>query len=239
MTVWNPWHGCHKISPGCQNCYMYRRDAEFGRNSSIVAKTSQFKLPVQKKRDGTYKLYEDDYVYTCMTSDFFVEEADEWRKDAWEFIHFRSSVKFYIITKRIERFYVSLPADWKDGYENVTICSTCENQATADKRIPFMLNLPLKHMEIIHEPMLEKINIEKYLATGKIEKVICGGESGDNARLCDYEWILNTRQQCIEHNVPFYFKQTGALFRKDNKIYRIPREIQMSQAEKSGISTAD
>ena len=237
MTVWNPWHGCHKISDGCTNCYMYRRDAEFGRDSSIIKKTAQFRLPVQKKRDGTYKLYEDDYVYTCMTSDFFVKEADEWRKDAWEFMHFRSSIKFYIITKRIERFFISLPSDWGDGYDNVTICSTCENQFAADKRLPFMINLPIKHMQIIHEPMLEKIDISKYLQTGKIEKVICGGESGDNARICDYEWILDTRRQCLEYNVPFCFRQTGALFRKDGKIYRIPREIQQSQAEKSGIST--
>ena len=46
MPLWNPWHGCTKCSPGCQNCYVYRRDAEFGKDASIVKKTASFNLPV-------------------------------------------------------------------------------------------------------------------------------------------------------------------------------------------------
>lgn len=235
--IWNPWHGCQKISAGCVNCYMYRRDAEYGKDSSVVALTSTFGLPVQKKRDGTYKLNESGYVFTCMTSDFFIEEADEWRAEAWKMIKQRSDLHFYIITKRIDRFKVSLPGDWDKGYENVTICSTCEDQRTADLRLPILLELPIRHKEIIHEPMLEEIHIEKYLASGKIENVICGGESGDNARLCCYDWILSTREQCMKYNVPFYFKQTGAKFQKDGKIYFVKRSLQIPQAQKAGINT--
>lgn len=106
----------------------------------------------------------------------------------------------------------------------------------ADERLPILLQLPTKHREIIHEPMLEKINIEKYLQTGKIEEVVCGGESGPNARVCDYDWILNTREQCLKYNVPFYFKQTGANFRKNGKVYNVPRKDQMKQAHKANIN---
>lgn len=237
MAIWNPWHGCHKISAGCANCYMYRRDAEFGKDSSLVTKTSTFRLPVQKKRDHTYKLQEAGYVYTCMTSDFFVEEADDWRAEAWRMIKERSDLRFFIITKRIDRFSVGLPEDWGEGYDNVTICSTCENQQTADARLPIFLSLPIKHREIIHEPMLEEIHIEPYLESGKISGVVCGGESGDNARICCYDWILSTREQCIRYHVPFHFKQTGAKFKKDGKIYLIPRRLQMAQAKKANIDT--
>lgn len=237
MTIWNPWHGCHKISAGCANCYMYRRDAEFGKDSSVVTKTSTFRLPVQKKRDGSYKLQGSGYVYTCMTSDFFVEEADAWRAEAWRMIRERSDLRFFIITKRIDRFTVGLPEDWGEGYDNVTICSTCENQQTADVRLPVFLSLPIKHREIIHEPMLEEIHIEPYLESGKINAVVCGGESGDNARICCYDWILSTREQCIRSNVPFHFKQTGAKFKKDGKIYLIKRSLQMAQAKKANIDT--
>lgn len=237
VAIWNPWHGCHKISPGCLNCYMYRRDAEFDKDSSIVTKTSSFRLPVQKTRAGIYKLQETGYVYTCMTSDFFLEEADEWRKEAWKYIKIRSDLKFYIITKRIDRFEVSLPPDWREGWENVTICSTCEDQKMADFRLPILLELPIKHKEIIHEPMLENVDIERYLASGKIDGVICGGESGPNARVCDYDWILNTREQCLRNRVPFYFKQTGANFKKDGKLYQIPRKLQQPQAHKANIDT--
>ena len=209
MSIWNPWHGCHKKSAGCLNCYMFRRDSEYEKDSTIVTKTNSFDLIVKRKRDGTYKVKNDDgYVYLCMTSDFFIEEADEWRKEIWRMIKQRQDLNFFIITKRIERFNVSLPDDWKDGYDNVTICSTCENQKTTDERLPILLNLPIKHREIIHEPMLEKINIEKYLQSSNIEMLTCGGESGPNARDCYYDWILNTRNQCLKYNVPFYFKQT-------------------------------
>ncbi len=236
MTVWNPWHGCHKISPGCQHCYMFRRDEEFDKDSTKVVRTVSFRLPVAKRRDGTYRLQGPEQVYACMTSDFFVEEADEWRKEAWQMIRERGDLRFTIITKRIERFEVSLPQDWDDGYENVTICSTCENQAMADKRLPILLRLPIRHLEIIHEPMLGPIHIEPYLAQGRIEHVSCGGESGPEARVCDYAWVLSTRAQCQKYRVPFTFRQTGARFRKDGKIYLIPRKSQHIQAKKADIN---
>ena len=236
MSICNPWHGCHKKSSGCLNCYMYRRDAKYDLDSNVVRKTKNYDIVLRKSRDGTYKIKRDtSYVYVCMTSDFFIEEADDWRRDIWRMIRERDDLNFYIIPKRIERFNVSLPDDWGDGYDNVTICVTCENQATADYRLPIFIKLPIKHKEIIHEPMLENINIEKYLESGQIDKVICGGESGDKARVCNYDWILNTRSQCLKYNVSFHFKQTGANFMKDNKVYKIPRKYQLVQASKSRI----
>ena len=237
MAIWNPWHGCHKISAGCLNCYMYRRDAQFEKDSTIVTKTSTFDLPIRRKKDGSYRLQEDGYVYVCMTSDFFVEEADEWRAEVWEMIRQRPDLRFFIITKRIDRFRVNLPDDWGDGYDHVTVCSTCENQQTADYRLPIFLDLPIKHRQIIHEPMLEEIHIERYLASGKIDGVVCGGESGPDARICCYDWILATRAQCVEYGVPFHFKQTGAKFMKNGKVYAIKRSLQIPQARKANINT--
>ncbi|MGN1409270.1 MAG: DUF5131 family protein, partial [Eubacteriales bacterium] len=103
---------------------------------------------------------------------------------------------------------------------------------------PVFLELPIKHMNIIHEPMLEGINIEPYLShyCNIIESVTCGGESGDGARVCDYDWILWTREQCMRYNVNFSFKQTGANFRKNGKTYAVPRQLQMKQAEKADIN---
>ncbi len=237
MGIWNPWHGCHKYSAGCLNCYVYRRDSQFGKASDIVQKTADFNLPFKRTRDRGYKLTEaNSPVYTCMTSDFFIEEADEWREEAWRMIKWRSELHFVIITKRIKRFTECIPEDWGDGYENVTIVCTCENQEEADRRLPVFIDAPVKHREIIHEPMLGAINTEKYLKTGLIEAVTCGGESGDRVRLCDYDWILDMRRQCIKYDVPFYFKQTGALFKKDGRIYHIKRKDQIEQAWRAGIN---
>lgn len=237
MTIWNPWHGCKKLSAGCLNCYMYRRDASVGRDSTIVSKTGSFRLPVQRRRDGSYKLNEPETVFACMTSDFFLEDADAWRPEAWAMIRERSDLHFTIITKRISRFTVGLPADWGSGYPHVTVCVTCENQAEADRRLPVLLELPIRHKHIIHEPMLGAVDISRYLESGQIAHVSCGGESGADARLCRYEWILSVRAQCMRYGVPFTFRQTGARFEKDGKIYQIPREKQLSQAKKAGIDT--
>ena len=171
-----------------------------------------------------------------MTSDFFIEEADEWRPEIWAMIKERRDLDFIIITKRIDRFQKCIPRDWGDGYENVMVQCTCENQAMADYRMPILLESPIRHKSVIHEPMLEAVEIGRWLASGQIERVVCGGESGPGARICDYDWILHTREQCMQYKVPFYFKQTGALFRKDGKVYRVDRKYQMEQAGKANIN---
>jgi len=120
MATWNPWHGYTKVSAGCAHCYVYRRDAEFGRDASVVHKTSSFDLPLRKNRKIEYKLQPDgEYVYTCLTSDFFHPDTDDWRPEAWAMMKARPDLEFYFITKRPERFSVGLPSDWGDGYENV------------------------------------------------------------------------------------------------------------------------
>lgn len=234
--MWNPWHGCQKWSAGCQHCYVYRGDAKRGVDSSVVTKTKTFDLPLQKKRDGSYRIPSGSLVYTCFTSDFFVADADDWRKEAWEMIRQRSDVRFMMITKRIERFKVSLPDDWGDGYEHVTICCTMENQACVEQRMPVYRVAPIKHKIIICEPILESIDLGAYEIGHWVEQVVVGGESGLDARVCDYRWVLDVHELCKTQRVAFWFKQTGAHFVKDGKMYRINRKFQHAQARKAGLN---
>ena len=140
-------------------------------------------------------------MWTCFTSDFFIEEADEWREDAWLMIQRRSDLHFFMI---------------------------------ADERLPLYRELPIRHKSIICEPLLEAIDFHDALGSW-CEQVSVGGESGRDARVCDYDWVLNIREQCIKSNVPFHFKQTGAHFRKDGRLYNIPRNQQMAQANRAGV----
>ena len=236
MAEWNPWHGCTKYSPGCAHCYVYRRDAKYDLDASAVRQNAAFDLPIRKKRDGRYALPSPDMVFTCFTSDFFLDQADPWRAQAWAMMRERRDLNFFFITKRILRFYEQLPSDWGDGYPNVAIGVTCENQAVADERLAFLRTLPIQHKTIICEPMLEAIDLRRFLDDG-IHQVIVGGESGSGARQMRYEWALSLRDQCAEFNVPFVFKQTGANFEKDGRIYRVPRRYQHAQAQKAGISS--
>ena len=54
--MWNLWHGCHKKSEGCQHCYVYRRNAEFEKDSNVVTKTASFNLPIRRDRQGNWKV---------------------------------------------------------------------------------------------------------------------------------------------------------------------------------------
>lgn len=236
MSQWNLWHGCHKISPGCENCYVYRSDARYDRDASIVRKTQSFDLPLKRNRKGEYKIEPNSLLYTCFSSDFFVEDADEWRPEAWAMMRERSDVLFMFLTKRIHRFYDCIPPDWGDGYDNVYITCTVENQRMADYRLPIFKGAPIKHKGIASEPLLGPIDMAQYLGRD-IKSVIVGGESGPGARVCDYDWVLDIRRQCVEADVPFVFKQTGRLLRKDGRIYEIERKLQHSQAAKAGINT--
>ncbi|MBQ0071114.1 MAG: DUF5131 family protein, partial [Spirochaetales bacterium] len=85
--IWNPWHGCRKYSEGCRNCYMYYLDRERGKDGSEIYRTkANFNLPLSRTKDGNYKIPSGSRVHVCMTSDFFLEEADEWREEAWGII---------------------------------------------------------------------------------------------------------------------------------------------------------
>ena len=228
-VTWNPWHGCTKYSEGCRYCYVYRQDEMFGRDSTICKKTNDFNLPVKKDRRGNYKIPSGSLIMTCFSSDFLLGDADSWRDECLEMMKLRSDCMFYFFTKRIERLNFSLP-------DNVIVGCTCENQKTADYRLPIFKKLDIKYKTIILAPMLERMDVSKYLDSD-IYEVNVSGESGSSQqiRALDYDWVLDIREQCIKANVNFGFHQTGARFIKDGREYRIERKYQISQAKKANI----
>ena len=233
---WNPWHGCTKYSEGCRYCYVYRQDEYYGSPvaSSVCRKTQAFDLPVRKKRDGSPKIAPGSVVFTCFSSDFLLKDADAWRGDCWRMIRERRDCSFCFFTKRIERFAECAPDDWGDGYSNVLVGCTVENQDRADFRLPVFTKLPIKHKSIIIGPMLTPVDLTPYLSDD-IEEVSCSGESGLNARPMDLAWVLDVRKQCMDRNIPFRFHQTGAYLIRDGKTYHVPRKFQISQARKAGL----
>lgn len=73
---------------------------------------------------------------------------------------FRPALSF--LTKRTERFMDCIPRDWKDGYDNVTVSCTVENQDRTDYRLSIFSKLPAKHKNIICQPLIEEINLTNY-----------------------------------------------------------------------------
>ena len=235
MAMWNPWRGCHRYSEGCRFCYIHKGDAKRGINTDLIEKTDSFFAPISKKKNGDYKIKSGQIVYLCFSTDFLIEEADPWRDECWQMIKERSDLHFLFLTKRIKRFKDCIPDDWGDGYENVTVGCTIENQAMVDSRLFIFDKLPIKHKNLICQPLIEPIDLTSHL--DGVELVVVGGESDKEARPLHYDWVLNIRRQCIEKSVPFEFRQCGTHFVKDGKEYMLHVRELMSQARRADINT--
>ena len=229
--TWNPWQGCKKVSAGCKNCYMFRDKARYGQDPEIVIRSK----PATFNKPMTWK--DPAMVFVCSWSDFFIEEADAWRDDAWEIIRNSPQLIFQILTKRPERIIEHLPFGWGDGYPNVWMGVTAENQEMADLRIPILLNLPAAVHFVSCEPLLGKIIFPRIVGRtatwdslsgwGVITRGICGqmipnmrgprldwvivgGESGPGCRDMNPEWAELIRYQCdyeFDDGTPFFMKQ--------------------------------
>lgn len=152
LKSWNLWHGCRKYSEGCANCYMFVLDKahKVPEASTAIVRTKMFNKPLETNRKGYYKIPSGYTLRINMTSDTFLEEADAWRDEMWDIIRKRPDVIFYILTKRVPRIAECLPADWGDGWENVDLNMTCENQRAFDERWPIFRDIPAKHSSSIN-----------------------------------------------------------------------------------------
>lgn len=216
---------------------MFFLDRMRNADSLDIKRTQAFRYPLQKNKDGSYKIQPGELIRVCMTSDFFLEEADEWREEAWDIMRVRRDVKFFILTKRPERIKDHLPDDWNDGWENIILNVTCENQTRADERMPIFLDIPAKHKGIMCAPLIADVDLSRWLDADTIEQVICGGENYDGARPCHYEWVKKIHDDCIQRNITFCFIETGTVFVKDGKTYHIPsKPLQAKQAYLSHLS---
>lgn len=202
--TWNPWVGCLKVSQGCKHCYMYRIEQRFGRDPRSVRRTAPqtFNSPL--------KWMQPAFVFTCSMSDFFIDEADEWRDDAWQIIRDTPHLTYQILTKRPHLIKDRLPADWgEQGYPNVWLGTSAENQETLQGRMSYLRFIPARVRFVSAEPLLGPLNIGLYGYLEDLHWIIAGGESGPDHRPMDLTWARDLRDQCQEFGVPFFFKQVG------------------------------
>lgn len=203
--TWNPWHGCKKVSSGCRYCYMFRDKARYNQDPTSVVRSAKATF----EKPNTWKSKAN--VFTCSWSDFFIEDADEWRSDAWEIIKKNPHLTFQILTKRPERIKQCLPKDWGQGYNNVWLGISCENQAAYNHRSPYLEAISAKVKFLSLEPLLSLIKLDK--RQFGVDWIIVGGESGNTTgafrfRRTDIDWIHS-----IVKNVPrgtfLFIKQLG------------------------------
>lgn len=242
MVSWNPWHGCTKYSEGCLNCYVFRLDKLYGRDSTFKLNQA-FEMPVEKYKNGRYKYPSYTKFFTCYTSDFFLDDADPYRQRCWEIMKERYDCQFMIITKRIDQVAYKLPPDWGSGYPNVEIVCTIENQNQAMYRLPIYASLPIVHKALCIEPLISQVSIEIYDPKSMgIEYIVCGGESGpkEDARPCYEDWVRRLYDFSLKYKIPFCFKQTGTNFIHSNGFFEVvARSNQMYRARELHYQTFD
>lgn len=211
--TWNPWVGCHKCSAGCKFCYMYRLMIRWGKDPNTVSRTTRttFRKPL--------KIKEPSKIFLCSWSDFFIEEADEWRSEVWQIIKETPWHTYQILTKRPERILQSLPDDWGDGYRNVWLGVSVENQEFT-KRVTTLLAVPAAIRFISAEPLIGPVDFTGDSVLDNIDWIIIGGESGNNKgkytyRECKSEWIQSLIDQGASSNTAVFVKQTGTHLAKE------------------------
>jgi protein gp37 len=182
---------------------MYRDKKRYGQDPSVIARSkTTFDVPMKWK--------EPKVIFTCSWSDFFIEQADEWREEAWEIIRSTPHHTYQILTKRPERIAAHLPNNWP--LANVWLGVSVENPRFYP-RINALNEIDAGVRFLSLEPMLAPM---ANLPLRGISWVIVGGESGPRCRPMKAEWVRDVRNQCDVARVPFFFKQWGGE-RKDVK----------------------
>ena len=224
--TWNPVTGCIPVSAGCEHCWA-RREHErgiFGKQgfSEIQLHILRLDEPLRRKKPAR--------IGVCFMGDLFHEQVPDKFIDQVFAVTVRCSQDvFLILTKRPQRMM-----DYFSGYPdsprtrflaaeaygharteiewplpNVWLCVSVEDQATAEERIPLLLQTPATVRWISIEPMLGPVKFDPVCditGTLGIDWVVVGGESGPGARPVHPDWVRSVRDQCRAAGVPFYFK---------------------------------
>lgn len=183
-ATWNIARGCTKVDEDCKFCYMYRDSFNNTRYNplNVVRTKTVFNLPL--------KLQEPSKIFTSSLTDFFHEDIDSYRHEAWDIIRRCPQHTFQILTKRPERIMQHLPEDWGEGWDNVWLGTSVGSQK-AMKRLHDLEKVKAKTKFVSFEPLHEKLTTG---FIGNIDWVIIGGESGNETgkyryRPCELEWI--------------------------------------------------
>jgi protein gp37 len=214
----NFWWGCIKLGTECAMCYMYRWLHERGKSGRNIFRLSDSKFfePLYWKEKGR--------VFTCSFSDFFLEEADCWREDAWDVIRRTPHLTWLILTKRPERIQQCLPKDWGIGWDNVWLGVSVGVQASFEKA-KILSTIPTKVRFISAEPLLEELDFliehEGKPLMSHFQWVILGGESGNEYgpyryRPSKIEWYERAIKDLKKNfEMAIYVKQLGNYLKKE------------------------
>ena len=208
-SSWNPVTGCTKASPGCKHCYaerMARRLQAMGNPNyengfELTMHPHMLRVPFSWKKPRTVFVNSmSDLFHPQVPEDFVHEVFAVMRRASWH--------QFQVLTKRSERLLeLDSGLPWPS---NVWMGVSVENQDYVH-RIDHLRLTGARVKFLSLEPLLGPLSS---LDLTDIDWVIVGGESGPKARPLREEWVVEIRDQCLDEDVPFFFKQWGGVRKK-------------------------
>lgn len=218
--TFNPWIGCTKVSAACDFCYAEAWDNRFGGERwgphAQRTRTKTWGNPVKWNRQAAESGVRPR-VFCASLADVFDNHRsipDAWRRELWALIRQTPNLDWLLLTKRpqnIERF---LPDDWGNGYQNVWLGATVEDQKEYDRRVRHLTAVPAVVHFLSMEPLQGPVDLR---GADGLEWVIVGGESGNHYREAKADWFRSLRDQCASAGVPFLFKQWSGRNQKEIK----------------------
>ena len=208
-TTWNPVTGCTKISYGCKHCYAERMSKrlqamgmeKYRRGFEVVVHESVLQEPLKWKNPSL--------VFVNSMSDLFHKAVPiDFVQSVFEVMNQASQHTFQVLTKRPGRVkQIDARLDWAP---NIWLGTSIESERWLD-RLDRLKATGASTKFLSLEPLLRPL---PDLDLSGIDWVIVGGESGPGARPMDAEWVREIRDNCVDSNVPFFFKQWGGVFKK-------------------------
>ena len=245
--TFNPWIGCTRVSPACDHCYAeafvsrwLKQDFNVRRRTSRANWRNIEVLDRKAAAQGSRRR-----VFCASLADVFDNQVpDEWRSDLWALIRATPNLDWLLLTKRPQNISKMLPVAWGDGWPNVSLGATVENQEEAARRVLHLLSSPAAAYFLSCEPLLGPIDLSRVKVqpdsnetadvlkgwwggankgrATRIGQVIVGGESGAGKRPMDLGAARSIRDQCISAGVSFFMKQI-------DKVQPIPDDLMIRQ----------
>jgi len=211
--TFNPWIGCQKVSPGCDHCYAERdwdhryHRVEWGPHGERSRTSeSNWRKPYRWARQVKDKEHRPR-VFCASLADVFDNRAPkEWRTDLWRLIKNTPELDWLLLTKRPQNIAKMVPSDWP--WNNVWLGTTTEDQKHYDLRWRILCNIPAVVRFVSYEPALGPLQLH---GSPLPDWLICGGESGPDARYMEPSWARSVRDQCADLGVAFFMKQMTKL----------------------------
>ena len=211
--TFSPWLGCTRVSEGCRFCYAETLTTRYKWAKWGPGETRKRTSAANWKKPRTWNRKAEREgvrrrVFCASLCDVFDHEApDGARDDLWDLIRKCPALDWQLLTKRPENIERFLPDDWGNGWLNVWLGVTAEDQAAYDVRWPILSDIPTEIRFISYEPAIGPLTTDGFSTVP--DWIIIGGESGYGARTMNPGWARGLVTQCHRLYIPVFMKQWG------------------------------